>query len=65
MLVFLVCGGTDFLKYRLVGLEMMASALVPEAVLLTTAGASVVSFTEPSAAETFDHKSKGEKKDTE
>lgn len=50
------------MKYRLVRLEMMASALVPDAVLLTAAGAAVVAFTDPSAAGSFDHKSKGKKR---
>lgn len=59
LLVFLVCGGRDFLKFRPVRLGTMASALALDAVLSTTAGATVVDgFAPPSAAGSFNHSSR-------
>lgn len=66
MLVFLVCGGRDFLKFRPVRLGTMASALALDAVLSTTAGATVVDgFAHPSAAGSFNHSSKKKKTEEE
>lgn len=68
MLVFLVCGGRDFLKFRPVRLGTAASALALDAVLSVAAGGVVVGFTPPSAAGSFNHSSNrknGEKMITE
>lgn len=54
LLVFLVCGGKDFLKFRPVRLGM-TSALALDAVLSSNTGHAVVGFTAPSAAVSFHH----------
>lgn len=54
LLVFLVCGGKDFLKFRPVRLGM-TSALALDAVLSSSTGHAVVGFTAPSAAVSFHH----------
>lgn len=58
LLLFLFCGGRDFLEFRPVRPGTITCVLAVDAVLSAAAGVAVVGFTPPSAAESFNHTEK-------